>query len=110
MLGDGSRTTILLKPGLRLTLDMVEFSPLKHWQWAGRVFGMKIQHAQHFEALDATSTRLTWTALGEGLVGRTLGRLFAAVYGLMLDRAIRRLTWELTVYHNPDPTAAYRAI
>jgi hypothetical protein len=89
-----SRGHFLLRGGIRSTFAMTEFDAPTGWTWVGRFLWLTIHYDHRFEPLDDRRTRLVWTVATEGRVG-VLGRIFAAVYGRNLDRAIPNLRREL---------------
>jgi len=61
-----------------------------HWEWVGKVAWLTIRYDHRFAA-NGDATLMTWTVAEEGSRRSTLGRLFASVYGRLVDRAIPRL-------------------
>ena len=71
---------IHLRNGVRSTFKMVEFNPHRNWRWVGPFLWMTVDYDHQFEAVDESSTRLTWTVAVDGIAAQTLGRVFTLIY------------------------------
>ena len=83
--------TLLLAGGVTSTFRMVELHPGRSWRWEGGFLWLWISYDHVFTAVDEGRTRVRFDVAAEGFAVGTLGRLFAAIYGRNLDRAIPRL-------------------
>ena len=74
------------RPTTRARFRMTNWEPGVCWTWTGRATGVLIDYAHLFEAVSANVTRLRWTVS----VRRTgvRARIFATVYGRLVDRAM----------------------
>ena len=90
-IGPDSSGSIHLRNGIRSTFRMREFRPEKSWKWAGPFLWLTVYYDHQFDVLDASRTRLTWVVDAEGLGAAVFGRIFAAVYSRILDKAIPAL-------------------
>ncbi len=86
-----STGTFYLAGGVKSAFRMAEFDPGRSWKWIGPFLWLTLSYDHRFEALTESRTRLTWIVEAEGFAVGLLGRLFAAIYGRNLDRAIPRL-------------------
>ena len=84
-----------LAGGMRSTFRMEAYEPPRRWQWVARFATTKVHYDHRFEPEDDRRTRLIWVVEVGGPGAAVLGRLFGAVYGRNLDRAIPRLQAEL---------------
>ncbi len=87
-IGPESSGTIHLRNGVRSTFRMQEFRPGTSWKWAGAFLWLTVHYDHQFEVVDADHTRLTWLVDADGFGARAIGRLFAALYAINLDKAI----------------------
>ena len=94
-LGSKSVGVIQLTNGLKTAFSVTEFNPPRSWKWEGAFLWLTIRYDHVFDALEEQKTKLTWVVVGEGFGTSVLGRIFAAIYGRNLDRAIPLLVAEL---------------
>ena len=71
------------------------------WEWVGKVLWLTIRY-DHRCVADGAQTRMTWTVSEDGDGRSVLGRVFAAVYARLVDRAIPRLQAHLVSTHRGD--------
>ena len=90
-----SAGAIVLRNGIRSTFRMTEFSPPRSWKWSGPLLWLTVHYDHRFEAINPSTTRLTWTVAAEGFGVALFGRLFAAIYSRNLDRAIPEFVKQL---------------
>jgi len=83
-----------LRGGVRSAFQVTTFDPPRRWLWVGKLATVRVHYDHLFEPFDENLTRLTWIVAADGPASRTLGRLFAAIYGRNLDRAIPNLQAE----------------
>ena len=60
------------------------------WEWIGKVLRLTIRYDHRFVE-EGGRTRLTWTVAEDSTRRSIRGRLFAAMYARLVDRAIPRL-------------------
>jgi carbon monoxide dehydrogenase subunit G len=82
------------RPIGRARFRMTEFVPPRSWTWTGRVMGVVVHYDHAFAELASNQTRLTWTVRCERPGLRA--RVFASVYGRLIDRAWPRFVASLT--------------
>jgi hypothetical protein len=82
------------RPIGRARFWMTGFDPPRSWTWTGRVLGVRIDYDHAFGDLGPNRARLTWTVRCERPGLRA--RVFASVYGRLVDRAWPRFTASLT--------------
>ena len=95
LLTEASAGAFRLAGGARSTFRMEIYDPPRRWQWVGRFVTTKVHYDHRFERVNAGQTRLIWTVAAEGPGSATLGRVFGAIYGRNLDKAIPNLQAEL---------------
>lgn len=83
------------RPLGRARFRMTAFDPPRSWTWTGRVMGTTIHYDHRFAEAGPDRTRLTWVVRAERSSVRA--RIFAAVYGRLIDRAWPRFAASLTV-------------
>ena len=84
-----------LKNGMRPTFRVTEFNLPHNWIWVGNFLWATVIYDHQFEPLDAGHTKLTWIVAAKGFGASILGRLFARIYRVSLDRAIPLLIAEM---------------
>ncbi len=94
-LGPASAGSIRLTNGIRSTFVMTELEAGKHWKWAGPFLWLTVHYDHVFERIGASETEIRFVLDGEGFGAAILGRLFSAIYGRNLDRAIPNLIAEI---------------
>jgi hypothetical protein len=90
-----SQGVIRLTNGVRSTFRMTELNPGVNWRWAGPFLWLRVEYDHRFHAVDARRSEIEFVVDGTGAGVGALGRLFAAIYAMNLDRAIPRLVAEL---------------
>jgi len=90
MIGPTSVGSLSFQPLGRSAFRISAFEERLHWEWVGKVLWLTI-HYDHRFATNGDGTTMTWTVSEEGSRRSALGRLFASVYGRLVDRAIPRL-------------------
>jgi hypothetical protein len=92
-----SEGLIRLSSGVRSRFRVVELEPGVSWRWVGPFLWLSVDcdHRFHFHPVDAQSSEIEFVVEAEGWGVGVLGRVFAAIYALSLDRAIPRLIAEL---------------
>lgn len=94
-LGPSTVGTLRLAGGVTSSFRMVELQPGRSWRWEGGFLWLWVSYDHVLTALDRTRTRVRFDVAAEGFAVGALGRLFAAIYGRNLDRAIPRLIAQL---------------
>lgn len=87
--------TFRFRPAGRSRFTMTGFDPPHSWTWTGRAMGTVIDYEHRFEPSSPNSTRLVWRVRSRGRAG-VRARLFAAVYGRLIDRAWPRFQASVT--------------
>jgi hypothetical protein len=82
-----SSGTFRFRPIGRSRFTMTDFDPPRSWTWTGRVMGVTIDYEHRFDEVEPDRTRLVWTVRERHSRPRVRGRLFAAVYSRLIDRA-----------------------
>lgn len=90
-----SRGTFRFRGGATSQFRMTAWEYPRRWAWVGPLLWLTIHYDHRFDPLDDGRTRLVWTLEGEGRGVGVAGRLFAALYGRMVDRAIPRLVAQM---------------
>jgi hypothetical protein len=93
--GADTSGTFRFRPAGRSRFTMTDFDPPRSWTWTGRVMGASIDYEHHFEPLSPEATRLVWRVRSRGRAG-IRARLFAAIYGRLIDRAWPRFQASVT--------------
>jgi hypothetical protein len=96
LLGPDTTGVIRLRNGIRSAFSMSGFDPPRSWTWTGRFLWLRVRYEHAFAEVDPKRSLLTWTVSASGFAVSTLGGLFAAIYRRDLDRAIPRLTEEMS--------------
>jgi hypothetical protein len=65
------------------------------WSWRGTFMGTTLDYDHRIAPLPERGTRVTFTIDGSGATAPIAGRMFATIYGRILDRAIPNLVAEL---------------
>jgi Polyketide cyclase / dehydrase and lipid transport len=94
-LGPQSTGVIHLTNGMKPAFRMTEFNPPGNWKWVGPFLWATVHYDHRFEALDAEHTKLIWVVEAKGFGASILGRLFARIYRVNLERAIPLLIAEM---------------
>ena len=94
-LGPNSTGVIHLSNGIKSKFAMTQFQPRRNWKWVGRFLWLTIHYNHIFEELSARQTKLVWVIEGDGFGVSILGRLFARIYSMNLDKAIPLLIDEM---------------
>lgn len=89
-IGASSVGALSFRPVGRSAFRISAYDEPNHWEWVGKVLWLTIRYDHRFAASGDT-TLMTWTVSQDGARRTTLGRLFASVYGRLVDRAIPRL-------------------
>ena len=89
-IGATSTGRLSFRPIGRSAFRISAYDEPNHWEWVGKVAWLTIRYDHRFAA-NGDTTLMTWTVAEEGSRRSTLGRLFASVYGRLVDRAIPRL-------------------
>ena len=92
--GPTSTGSLHFRPIGRSRFHVTVFDEGDHWEWVGKVLWLTIRYDHRF-ASDGNRTHMTWTVSQDGARRSPLGRLFASVYGRLVDRAIPRLQAQL---------------
>jgi hypothetical protein len=90
-----SEGVIRLTNGVTSTFRMAELNPGVSWRWSGPFLWLTVDYDHRFHALSAETSEIEFVVEAEGWGVGVLGRAFAAIYALNLDRAIPRLIAEL---------------
>jgi hypothetical protein len=93
--GPDTSGTFRFRPAGRSRFKMTEFDPPRSWTWSGRAMGVLIDYEHRFEPESPESTRLVWRVRCHGRAG-VRARLFAAIYGRLIDRAWPRFRDSVT--------------
>jgi hypothetical protein len=93
-IGPTSAGTLFFRPIGRSRFAVSSCVDGSAWEWTGRVLGLVIRYDHRFAAT-VEGTRLTWTVAEDGTRRSLRGRLFASIYGRLVDRAIPRLQAEM---------------
>ena len=94
-LGPESTGVIHLTNGMKSAFRMTEFNPPRNWKWVGPFVWWTVIYDHWFEALDAEHTRLVWVVEAKGFGASILGRVFARIYRVNLEKAIPLLIAEM---------------
>jgi hypothetical protein len=86
-----------LTNGLKARFAMTEFVPRRHWKWVGNFLWLTIHYDHRFEPIGEDRTKMQFIIEANDLgLGRfILGKLYAAIYSRLLDRAIPNLVAEI---------------
>jgi len=90
-----STVTFHLKNGVKSTFLVTEFNPPENWKWAGKFLWLTINYDHRFEPVENQRTKLVWIVDCTGFAATLVGRLFALVYELNLNKAISLLQAEM---------------
>ncbi|HEV7199906.1 MAG TPA: SRPBCC family protein [Candidatus Limnocylindria bacterium] len=93
-IGPNSTGSLSFRPLGRSQFRVSSYAEGAGWEWVGKVLWLTIRYDHRF-AQDGSRTRMTWTVSEDGDRRSLLGRLFASVYGRLVDRAIPRLQEQL---------------
>lgn len=94
-LGPDSEGMIELTNGIRSTFRIEELNAGHHWKWAGLFLWLTVHYDHRLISLGPDETEVRFVVDGEGVAAGLFGRVFAAIYGRNLDRAIPNLVREL---------------
>lgn len=94
LIGPTSTGSLSFRPFGGSRFQVSAFDEGVHWEWLGAVLWLKIRYDHRF-VVAGTGTQLTWTVSEDGATRSLLGRLFAAYYARLVDRAIPRLRAQL---------------
>jgi len=94
LIGPASTGSLSFRPIGRSGFRISSYEEYANWEWAGKVMWLTIRYDHRFAA-DGDRTRMTWTVSEDSDKRSTLGRLFAAGYARLVDRAIPRLQAQL---------------
>jgi carbon monoxide dehydrogenase subunit G len=93
-IGPNSVGKLAFRPIGATRFQVTSYDEGARWEWIGKVLWLTIRYDHRF-ADEGMKTRLTWT-VAEDSPGRSIvGRLFAAGYAKLVDRAIPRLQAQL---------------
>ena len=84
-----------LKNGVKSTFQMTQFNPPRNWKWVGPFLWLMIHYDHKFEPIDDHHTKLIWVIGCTGFGTSIIGRLFAVIYNLNLNKAIPYLKAEI---------------
>jgi hypothetical protein len=87
----GSEGTIRLTNGVRSTFRIEELNPGINWKWVGPFLWLTVHYDHEFSQIGPDECEIGFVVDGEGFGVGLFGRVFAAIYGANLDRAIPRL-------------------
>jgi hypothetical protein len=91
----GSRGRIVLRPGVPTSFAVTALEPGRSWSWRGSFLGTTLDYDHVVAAGAPGGATVTFAIDGSGPTATVVGRVFAAVYGRVLDRAIPNLVVEL---------------
>jgi len=94
LVGPTSTGSLSFRPIGGSRFQVTSFDEAAHWEWVGKVLWLTIRYDHRFAA-DGDGTRLTWTVAEDGARRSIPGRIFASLYGRLVDRAIPRLQAQL---------------
>ena len=94
LIGPASVGSLSFRPVGRSAFRISAYEERIHWEWVGKVLWLTIRYDHRFAA-DSAGTRMTWTVSQEGVRRTVVGRVFASLYGRLVDRAIPRLKAQL---------------
>lgn len=94
-LTERSRGILHQRWGMTTTFAVTELRYLRHWTWRGRVMGIEVEHTHRFEATSEHRTQLIFTVGCRGSGAALTVKLFTALHGHHLDRAIPLLIAEI---------------
>ena len=88
-----------LANGMKARFSMTEFVPKSHWKWVGDVLWLTVHYDHRFESINGDRTKVQFIVEAKDLgFGKfILAKLYAAMYGKLLDKAIANLVAELNV-------------
>jgi hypothetical protein len=93
-IGPASSGSFSFRPVGHSRFRVSSYDEGRGWEWIGPVLWVTIRYDHRFAAT-AEGTRLTWTVSEDGTRRSLRGRLFASIYGRLVDRAIPRLQAEM---------------
>ena len=95
-LSRNSTGRIVLRGGIPTTFRVTRLDAGRSWSWRGHFAGTTLDYDHVVVPHDRRAgTDITFTIDGSGRTAPVVGRVFAAVYGRILDRAIPNLVREL---------------
>jgi uncharacterized membrane protein len=83
--------------GLKARFAVTEFVPMRHWKWNSNLLGATIHYDHRFEPINHDRTKMQFIieANDVGFGRFLLLKLYAAMYGKNLDKAIPNLVAEI---------------
>lgn len=90
-----SRGVLHQGKGLTTTFMVTDHHYLRNWTWRGRALGIEVEHDHRFEPVSERRTQVTLTAGCRGAGAGLTIKLFTALHGRSLDRAIPLLIAEV---------------
>jgi hypothetical protein len=94
-LGPSTCGTLKLANGAKVTFQMIEFEPPRHWKWVGPFLGSQVFYDHIFAEDKPGETTVRFRADIAGWTAAVLGRLFGSLYKRNLDRAVPLLIEEI---------------
>ncbi len=89
--------TLHLTNGMKARFAMTEFVPNRHWKWVSNFLWLTIHYDHRFEPIEDGRTKMQFIieAKDLGFGKYILGKLYAALYRKILDKAIVNLVAEI---------------
>ncbi|HBI46778.1 MAG TPA: hypothetical protein DDY78_28585 [Planctomycetales bacterium] len=86
-----------LTNGIKARFAMTEFVPNSHWKWISNFLWLTVHYDHRFEPINHDRTKMTFIIEAKDLgFGKfVLGKLYAAIYSKLLDKAISNLVAEI---------------
>jgi uncharacterized membrane protein len=90
-----------LTNGMTARFAMTEIVPKNNWKWIGKFLWLTVHYDHRFEPINDARTKIEFIIEIKGFANLVLGKLFAAIYGKNLDRAIPNLVAEINARQKP---------
>ena len=100
-LSSDTRAALRLANGVKISFQMIEFEPLRHWKWAGPFLGSQILYDHIFSQDENGQTTVRFTVDVSGGPGALLRGIFGRIYRRNLERAVPLLVLEIEVAAGP---------
>ncbi len=84
-----------LTNGIKTGFAMTEFARMSHWKWVGKLLWLTVHYDHRFEPINNAGTKIQFIIEVTGFGKLVFGKLFAAIYAKILDRAIPNLVAEM---------------